>query len=110
MCVIEVKKGMHHPTVAQAMAHNTSTVERDMDFLRVYLMARGDTQSLEEIDRASMHLHAAYTILLAHWKCIMADCTDDAVYEGPGIQPTERPSYSPFSPHTDDIDLAMGYQ
>lgn len=64
MCIMEVRPGQAASTIAQAMAHNTSTVERDMDMFEELLKARGDFESLRTIVQAHGKLREAYAILL----------------------------------------------
>lgn len=47
MCIMEVRPGQKSSTVAQAMAHNMSTFDRDMDMFIELLKARGDTEILK---------------------------------------------------------------
>jgi hypothetical protein len=70
MCIMEVRAGQHGSTIAQAMAHNTSTVERDLDMFEELLKSRqkaGDTDSgalLVDVVQAHTHLRLAYATLL----------------------------------------------
>jgi hypothetical protein len=65
MCIMEVRPGQRSATIAQAMAHNTSTVERDLDMFTPLLRARGETELLAKIECAHEHLRAAYAEFLA---------------------------------------------
>jgi hypothetical protein len=67
MCIMDVKADDPTHIVAQAMAHNVSTVERDMDMLEKLLEAREDAESLERVQHAHSHLKAAYADLLAQY-------------------------------------------
>lgn len=62
---MEVRPGQHSATIAQAMAHNTSTVERDLDMFKPLLEARGETDILAKIEEAHQHLKAAYEQFLS---------------------------------------------
>src|SRR5260221_51543 len=46
MCVMEVRPGQHHATIAQAMAPNVQTVVSDLEMFRTLLVAREDSNSL----------------------------------------------------------------
>jgi hypothetical protein len=65
MCIMEVREGQRSSTIAQAMAHNTSTIERDLDMLRALLKARGETALLAEVEEAQRALGNAYQHFLA---------------------------------------------
>lgn len=64
MCIMEVRPGQRASTIAQAMAHNTSTVERDLDMFEKLLKARGEEELLRSVERAHQHLRAAYADFL----------------------------------------------
>jgi hypothetical protein len=65
LCIMEVRPGQRSSTIAQAMAHNTSTVERDLDMFVPLLKARGELELLAQINRAHEHLKQAYAGFLA---------------------------------------------
>lgn len=64
MCIMEVRPGQATSTIAQAMAHNVSTIERDMDMFEALIKARGDEQSLDVLTRVHDDLRRAYAELL----------------------------------------------
>lgn len=64
MCIMEVRSGQRSSTIAQACAHNTSTVERDLDMFKPLLEARGESDALAEIEAAQRELQSAYTRLM----------------------------------------------
>lgn len=64
MCIMEVRAGQHASTIAQAMAHNASTLDRDLDMFKSLLNARGDTETLDVVNRAQRSVHRAYETLL----------------------------------------------
>lgn len=78
MCIMEVRVGQRSSTIAQALAHNTSTVERDLDMFEVLLKARGDVASLATVKDAHEHLRRAYATLLAQFDYEVADEVADA--------------------------------
>jgi hypothetical protein len=47
------------------MAHNTSTVDRDLDMFKALLTARGDLATLATIQAAQDAIHGAYETLLS---------------------------------------------
>lgn len=65
MCIMEVRPGQHSATIAQALAHNVSTVERDMDMFEMLVAARGESKMLADLYGAHAHLRKAYATLLA---------------------------------------------
>lgn len=64
MCIMEVRPGQHAATIAQAMAHNTSTIDRDLDMFRELLEARNDRVTLGSVEQAQELIHRGYAILL----------------------------------------------
>jgi hypothetical protein len=65
MCIMGVRAGQHATTIAQSIAHNVSTCERDAEMFRQLLIARGDVEMLAHIERAQLSLQSAYESLLA---------------------------------------------
>ena len=64
MCIMEVREGQHSTTIAQAMAHNTSTIERDLDMFLKLLKARGEAELVKAVEHAQTHLKHAYATFL----------------------------------------------
>lgn len=64
MCIMEVRAGQRSSTIAQACAHNATTVERDLDMFCELLERRGDTDRLVTVRAAQRELQAAYAGLL----------------------------------------------
>lgn len=60
MCIMEVRPGQRSSTIAQAMAHNLSTIERDLDMFKPLLEARGEHELLATIEEGHEHMKAAY--------------------------------------------------
>jgi thiamine monophosphate synthase len=73
MCIMEVRNGQHSSTIAQAMAHNVSTVERDLDMFELLLKARKDDESLATVIEAHDHLRKAYAGLLMQFGIELAE-------------------------------------
>lgn len=67
MCIMEVRPGQHTATMTQAMAHNASTLDRDLDMLLEIVKARGDHMGEATVSQAQYHVHAAYAILLSEF-------------------------------------------
>lgn len=78
MCIMEVRPGQHSSTIAQALAHNCSTVERDMDMFELLLQARGETDMLADMQGAHEHLRKAYATLLAQFGIEVAKAVQDS--------------------------------
>ena len=64
MCIMEVRPNQHASTIAQAMAHNASTLDRDLDMFKALLNARGDVETLKQVLAAQRMIHRAYEALL----------------------------------------------
>lgn len=64
MCVMEVRAGQRSSTIAQACAHNTATVERDVNMFRKLLEARGDHVKAADLAQAQRELQRAEANLL----------------------------------------------
>lgn len=64
MCIMEVRAGQRSSTIAQACAHNVTTVERDADMFVGLLVGRGELERAKGVTRAQAHLVAAYADLL----------------------------------------------
>jgi len=65
MCIMDVRAAQRTSTIAQAMAHNTKTIQSDMDMFRAVLIARGETDALAKVDKAQVALGMAYKNFLA---------------------------------------------
>lgn len=64
MCIMEVRPGQHASTIAQAMAHNASTLDRDLDMFKALLASRGDLATHQAVADAQVRVNAAYEALL----------------------------------------------
>jgi hypothetical protein len=64
MCVMSVRVGQRSSTIAQACAHNTSTIERDVDMFYKLLRARGEHGRADSLLVAQSQLKRAYANLL----------------------------------------------
>ena len=73
MCIMEVRAGQNTATIAQAMAHNTSTIERDLDMFRKLLEARKEGKHLELVETAQKLLSEAYAIFLEQFGEFVAE-------------------------------------
>jgi len=73
MCIMEVRPGQRTATVAQAMAHNTSTIERDLDMFRKLLEARNEGEHLALVEKAQEYLNRAYAIFLEQFGEFVAE-------------------------------------
>lgn len=63
MCIMQVRPGQHTATIAQACAHNASTIDRDLEMFKALIVARGQTAELAKLDKAMAHIHAGYEAL-----------------------------------------------
>ncbi len=73
MCIMEVRAGQRSSTIAQACAHNTTTVERDVDMFCGILNARGDLEREKQLRAAQAELQRAYAGLLNLFTEFVAD-------------------------------------
>jgi hypothetical protein len=64
MCIMEVRAGQRASTIAQACAHNTTTVERDLDMFVHLLDHRGEEETARALRRAGENLQRAYADLV----------------------------------------------
>lgn len=64
MCIMEVRPGQRSSTIAQAMAHNLSTIERDLDMFKPLLEARGETELLATVQAGHEAMKVAYASFL----------------------------------------------
>ena len=63
MCVMEVRAGQRASTIAQACAHNCTTIERDCDMFAALLDSRSDGRVVA-LRRAQENMQRAYADLL----------------------------------------------
>jgi hypothetical protein len=70
---MEVRPGQRTATVAQAMAHNTKTIESDLDMFRKLLEARKDGAHVDMVNRAQKLLGEAYAIFLEQFGEFVAE-------------------------------------
>ncbi|MGH7487136.1 MAG: hypothetical protein ACREMY_16265 [bacterium] len=74
---MEVRPGQHRSTIAQACAHNISTIERDMDMFEALLRAEDAGRDvMEDVTVAHAALKVAYDKLLG---CFEAELTHDVL-------------------------------
>lgn len=92
MCIMEVRAGQRSSTIAQAMAHNTSTIERDLDMFRKVMEARGERETaLAQLDAAQADLRSAYERFLQMFaREIADDVANGHEHEAAPVVGTER--------------------
>lgn len=64
MCVMEVRAGQRSSTIAQAITHNLSTIERDLDMFKALLVGRRDAEALTVAGEIEFHMKGAYAAAL----------------------------------------------
>lgn len=64
MCIMEIHEHAANATMAQAMAHNLSTADRDADMLVKVFTARHDYAGVRAVQSAQAKVHAAYAEML----------------------------------------------
>lgn len=77
MCIMEIHEGQQSTTLVQAMAHNASTQDRDLDMLIKVLSARGRQDMADSVEHAQRHIHAAYATLLESYGEMVAEHVQD---------------------------------
>jgi hypothetical protein len=88
---MEVRAGQRSSTIAQAMAHNTSTIERDLDMFRRVMEARGERETaLAQLDAAQADLRSAYERFLAMFAREIADDVANGQHEPDAVIGAER--------------------
>lgn len=104
---MEVRAGQKTATIAQAMAHNTSTIERDLDMLRKLLEARKEHELLAMVESAQNHLKHAYADFLEVFGETIANEVQDHEGHNPDDHGHER-SFVEQAHH--DAQLARRYE
>lgn len=98
MCIMEVRPGQKSATILQAMAHNTSTIERDLDMLYPILEARGSDVT-RNVRIAHSYLKDAYQAFLTAFSSqvtsdlaskVSDDTHDELVGSERELKPVER--------------------
>ena len=64
MCIMEMRPGQRATTMAQALAHNCKTLQGDTEMFRKILIARGDVESLHNLEQAQAEINRAYNSLM----------------------------------------------
>lgn len=73
MCEMEVSPTFATDAILQAMAHNTSTIDRDMDMVKHVLKARGEMEKLAAAERFQNLIHEAYALMLGEYGMAVAE-------------------------------------
>lgn len=80
MCIMSIHQGADKATMAQACAHNLSTVDRDGDmFLRV-LTARHDFEAARTVTQLQHTVHEAYAGFLELFGEFAAEITPHGIH------------------------------
>lgn len=101
MCIMEVRKGQESATMAQAMAHNLSTVERDLEMFAEVLTARGDDTGARAVRLLRSNVEGDYRFALAMFAGELA-----GQINGPpiGTDAGYMPAGTPLAPGNERID------
>lgn len=73
MCVMEMRPHQRTATLAQAMTHNISTVQRDSEMLVSMLVARGQDEHIDAVEKVRLHLQVAYQTALDLFAATVAE-------------------------------------
>lgn len=77
MCIMEIHEHASKSSMIQAIAHNLSTIDRDLDMLRNVAIARKDHEMHDWTNRLQNVVHAAYADALAEFGMSLADVVMD---------------------------------
>lgn len=77
MCIMEIHEDATRSAMIQAVAHNLSTIDRDMDMLRNVAIARKDHKLQDWCNRMQNVVHAAYADALMEYGISLGDLTMD---------------------------------
>lgn len=77
MCIMEVRAGQHTVTIVQALAHNASTLDRDLDMLIKLAESRGERSAHAPLAQAQDYVNRAYAILLSEFGMEVATAVAD---------------------------------
>lgn len=91
MCIMEIHAHANNATMVQALAHNASTIDRDVDMIVPILEARGQHEAVRTIKHAQDHVHHAYADFLelfGEYAALAASDTAGHVHQTPGAERT----------------------
>lgn len=77
MCIMEIHDGAHRNTMIQAIAHNLSTIDRDLDMLVKVGESRNDHDLHEFAESLQKRVHAAYAQALTEFGISLANHASD---------------------------------
>ncbi|SRR6266480_563278 len=77
MCIMEIHAHSERTTMVQAIAHNLSTIDRDLDMLREVAHARQDTDLLDFAETVQRRVQGAYAEALAEFGIEVAKVASD---------------------------------
>ena len=77
MCIMEIHEDATRSAMIQAVAHNLSTIDRDLDMLRKVAKARNDYKFNIWADELQTTVHRAYADSLTEFGMSLADLTMD---------------------------------
>jgi hypothetical protein len=64
MCVMDVRPSEPSEDITQALTHNLSTVQRDLEMVLPILKARGEHSAHKQVTAALKHLSDSYELML----------------------------------------------
>lgn len=77
MCIMEMHDKAHRTTMVQAVAHNLSTIDRDLDMLRKVAESRKDVEMLKFVDSIQIPVNKAYALGLTEFGLYCAQESSD---------------------------------
>jgi hypothetical protein len=77
MCIMEIHEHASKSSMIQAIAHNLSTIDSDLDMLREVAKGRKDHEMVNWVDSLQKKVHAAYADALGEFGMSLADVVMD---------------------------------
>lgn len=93
MCIMEIHEHASKSSMIQAIAHNLSTVDRDLDMLRKVANSRNDHEMVEWVNSLQSKVHAAYADALGEFGMSLADVVMDENGHMPHMHGNENLSH-----------------
>lgn len=103
MCIMEVREGQHHSTIAQAQAHNTNTVISDCAMFARMLDARGRHEEANEVLGIQRQLETSYESFLDLYTSFL---TGEIMSELAGFSHSHGEDMEAHEHHFDGVPLS----
>lgn len=90
MCIMEIHEHASQSSMYQAIAHNLSTIDRDLDMMREVAKGRKDVKMLEAVDNLQKRVHEAYADALGEFGMSIGTVVMDENGHMPHMHGNER--------------------